>query len=295
MRCPFLQEAVVRSCRGSGVRTMIRAQQNAGALERCATEGHRDCPHHPKLAEEESGGRCPYLDEAPVQFCEAAPVMKYIPHSEPLMSRCGSERHRYCDAYLTVAAPGCEAGDSYVEDIRLPARLRFSPNHFWYDETGDGTWNAGIDGLMARVLGRVEGVSFLTGTGTVRPAVVVKAHGVDLNLVFPRRMVVTGVHTYLRERPGLITDDPYGRGWLFEGVGGGGMGLPRGAEARAWMEAEWSRLARFAHDRAAEWNPELAGDGGAAVDGLIEHLSREQILALFHEFFPAYPKGDETE
>lgn len=294
MRCPFLQETVVRQCRSAGLRMMIRTPLGAGVFERCATEQYRTCPHLHSNGVEEDTGHCPQLDESPVQFCSAAPVMKLIPHSEPLVSRCGGTRHRYCDAYLALSASAGEPGDGWVDGIRVPAKLAFAQNHLWFDEDEGETWQAGIDGLLARVLGRVERVTFLTGTGTVRPAVVVTAHGADLQLVFPHSVPVTGVHTYLRERPELITEDPYGRGWLFEGERASASGLLRGAEAQSWMAAECERLARFAHDLAAAHSPGLAGDGGAAIDGLIEHLTRDEILALFHEFFPAWLKGDES-
>jgi glycine cleavage system H lipoate-binding protein len=281
MRCPFLQETVVRQCRSAGVRMMIRMPEAVGVLERCSTPQHRTCPHHLEGEAETPAETCPFLGESPMQFCSAAPLMKFIPHSEPSISRCGSERHRYCDEYLTL------------EGTREPERLAYAPNHLWFDG-GDGeAWHIGIDGLMAKMLHRIERVSFLTGGGVVRPAVVLTVRGVDLHLAFPQRLAVTGVHSYLRERPGLITDDPYGRGWLFEGDSAAVVpGLMQGAEAREWMANEGSRLAHFAHERAAAWDPTLAGDGGAAVDGLIEHLNRDEILALFHEFFPAYPKGD---
>ena len=51
-------------------------------------------------------GRCPYLREALVQYCEAAPVVQFIPYSDALLSRCQSGGHRLCDLYLSRAEPG---------------------------------------------------------------------------------------------------------------------------------------------------------------------------------------------
>jgi hypothetical protein len=114
-------------------------------------------------------------------------------------------------------------------------------------------------------------------------------------MVFPSRIHITRVNTYLRIHPGKVISDPYGMGWLFEGVVPDTVtleqlraGLLRGGEASEWMERELRRISKFLLDR-SPGPPPQAGDEaagrGAVYEGLMNQLSREDLLRLFNEFF----------
>ena len=93
-----------------------------------------------------------------------------------------------------------------------------------------------------------------------------------------------------------MTSDPYTGGWLFEGVATPETTehLLQGAAARDWMEHEQHRISEFLqqlHDP----NAKFAADGGTFVHGLSRFLDRDQMLALFHEFFsPMRGKRDQS-
>ena len=117
---------------------------------------------------EDASGTCPYLGESLMQYCAAAPVMKIVPYSESLLSRCGTDGYRYCELYLGMAHPGLDAEE--VDGIALPEWLRYSANHMWVDVTEDGTCHAGIDAFLSRALGRIDRISYVWQSGRHRPS-----------------------------------------------------------------------------------------------------------------------------
>jgi glycine cleavage system H lipoate-binding protein len=320
MRCPFLQEAQVRSCQASEFKKMI-VRTPSSADDKCSSSAYASCPVARQNCDENSPrDHCPFLRELLVQFCSAAPVAKYIPYSESLLSRCGTEGHRYCALYLSMVDPEApderNAGstestnadlsrsridDCQVEDILVPAHLAYSANHMWLEVDADGCCHIGVDGFLAKILNRVDKLSYLPAKGADRPAAVLTAHGADLQIVFPNKMIITGSNMHLRVHPERLTAHPYTLGWLFEGRipedrNNGparpiSEGLIRGRQALQWMQEELHRMSEFAREQIL--TPRLGGellmtDGGTFTRDLLQHLSREQVLQLFNEFFSPY-------
>jgi glycine cleavage system H lipoate-binding protein len=241
--------------------------------------------------------RCPYLQESQVQFCAAAPVVKYLPHSDVVLSPCGNDNYRYCESFLEPADPEAAEADRAAErecvlvgDIRMPVRLAFSRNHMWLDIGESGSCHVGVDGFFAALLGSFEGLSYVTPAGLINPRIAFRVRGLDLHMVFPVRIHVTRVNSYLRARPEKLVSDPYGMGWLCEGVVPDAVALEelRAAllhqdEARTWMEHELRRLRAFER---------RAGQGAERCRGLMNRLPPDELLRLFNEFFAPYAARD---
>ena len=166
----------------------------------------------------------------------------------------------------------------------------------WIDVAPDGGFHVGIDAFVSRVLGRIDGVRFLTGHGLRWPAAALEVHQVNLRMVFPRRLLLTESNVHLRVDPEPLLKDPYGEGWLFAGWSGaddlqpskGAPELIRGDDVAPWMRSESDRLTRFVHEQLAlQQQPPgpSAPDGGTWVDGMAQHLEPGQILDLYQEFF----------
>ena len=302
MRCPFLREAHVQSCQASPFRKQIVRSGNA-ADERCGSAAWRDCFAARELTEEHpSAGSCPFHAESLVQYCSAAPVTKFIPWSDQAFSRCGSESHRYCDLYLALArtsAPTAETGEPAprsddADGIPVPTWLWFAPSHTWLAVASDGVCHIGVDAFLARTLGGIDRVQFVTTKGFERPAAVLTVRDVDLTVSFPNPVFITGVNGALRADPARLARDPYGLGWLFEGIVRDRASLPsghtkltdgllRGDAATAWMRREGLRLrglAEAASERIS--GARLAADGGLPAPGLIRTLPHEEALRLSH-------------
>lgn len=289
MTCPFLREAQVKYCQTAAVRSLIPLSQADSSQEKCTGSAHAECRIYKSQPQPDAdGGRCPHLRESLMQYCAAAPVTKFIPYSEALLSRCGNESHRYCELYLRMAHP--RSADS-PDEIATPGRLHYSTNHMWLDMSGSGMCHAGIDAFLGRVLGRIEAVTFVRLSGRQRPAAVLRSAGTDFEIRFPNIFQVTACNLYLRASPARVTEEPYTGGWLFEGIpeDGTAANLRTGGEAREWMHGEQRRLNEYAQQVAG-----VSADGGIAVPNLAEHLDRGQMIALFHEFFSS-DSGEERQ
>jgi glycine cleavage system H lipoate-binding protein len=282
MTCPFLREAQVKYCRSAAIRKLIPLTVPASTEEKCGSAEHLSCAAYQGRQEDDApaSGPCPFLRESLMQYCGAAPVAKFVPYSESLISRCGNDSFRYCEVYLGMAHPSVGSGHS--DGIAVPAWLRYSTNHMWLDVTEDGVCHAGIDGFLSRALGKVDRVSYVWQRGARRPAAVLTVNGIDLEVAFPNAMMLTGCNVYLRADPSRLASDPYTAGWLFEGtpLDDTVRGLMDGEAARGWMEAEQERMNEFLQQQTG-----CTADGGLFARGLPRVIEREQALTLFHEFF----------
>ena len=288
MTCPFLRESYVKFCHAAPVRKLIPLAQCGRADEKCSSGAYLDCRiFQGRPAEGPAAGPCPHLGESLMQYCAAAPVARFVPYSESLLSRCGNDSFRYCELYLPMAHPALP-GDE-VEGMAFPDRLRYSANHMWLDASEDGICYAGIDAFLSRALGPVERISYVWTNGEHRPAAILTAGGIDLEVVFPNPFRILGCNLYLRSNPGRLATEPYTAGWLFEGTPTAetARGLVEGPEARAWMEREIRHVNQFLQ---AEFAP-LAADGGLFAPGVLGELPRERAVALFHEFFSPFASG----
>ena len=301
MRCPFLREEQVKSCQVAPFRKSLARSSATGAGELCTSADHRSCPALRESHEAHpDASRCPFLRESLVQFCAASPRPTYVPWSESPDLRCAHDGHRFCDLFLRAAGASArgpalptadpdESGTAVVDGVPVPGWLWYTDNHLWLDVGDDGLCHVGVDAFLARLVGEVERLTFLTVKGDVRPAVVLTVGGVDLTLVFAQPLPLVCANTRLRSGLAPLVADPYGLGWLFTARWDGERGgLRHGRAAREWMASEVSRLSGVVHEhllhpRAGE---ALPADGGRPAPGFLRHLEREDVLRLFAAFFP---------
>ena len=288
MTCPFLHEAQVKYCQTSSVRKLIPIAAAGRASDKCCSQQHVTCPvYRMQPAEPVLTGPCPYLGDSLMQYCGAAPVTRMVPYSESLLSRCGSDRFRYCELYLSMAHPRVPSDE--VDGIPLPEWLHYSVNPMWLDIGENDVCHAGIDAFLSRALGRADRISYVWQQGRHRATAVVTFNGVDHELIFPNPFLLTNCNLYLRADPSRLTSEPYTGGWLFEGVAAPetALNLFQGAAARHWMEREQLRINEFLQQQPGPDGP-LAADGGLFAAGLSRYLDPDQIRALFHTFFSPY-------
>ena len=273
MACPFLKEGRARYCHAAPVQKLILDGPGVvadGGL--CTSAEFRQC----ELADKDAAPqkRCPHLEEVHVQYCGASPVTKLVPFSDSQLSCCASNSYRYCDSYLALARP---------QEKAPPADLLYAPNHFWLDAEESGLCHVGIDGLLANVAGRVDGVTFITPHGSHCPALTLTINGVEWPMSFPNPLLIEKVNNRVHSDPARLTADPYGGGWLFEGwelPQRTRAGLVSGAPGAAWQAEEVERLAREIHETHA-----VGCDGGVAVRGVAQLLPRQHLVCLLQRFF----------
>lgn len=320
MRCPFLREAQVKFCGSSVFRKMILRPPRQDSNERCSLPEYVDCPAAKQYREERPVlDHCPFLHESLVQYCAAGSVTKYIPYTESLVSRCGTDSHRYCEQYLSMAGAGMEsagvspsragghpqnAGEEVVDGMRVPHWLWYSSNHMWLHVSADGILHVGIDELLAKILGRVDDLIFVTLNGVYQPTVVFCTSGAGVRLAFPNRILITKTNSHLRAHPSKIVQEPYTLGWLFEGVTSKESGprdrrlitsgLIAGREAGGWMHRERQRIAQLKDNFPVHQDRRPASTlRGQQNAGYSETMNREEFVAFFDEVVSPRANGRE--
>ena len=273
MPCPFLRAGRARYCHAATVRKLILDGPGATEGGLCASPEYGMCTL--VSPEEKGAARCPHLEEMHVQYCGAAPIAKLVPFSDSPGSPCAGEGYRYCDSYLMRARP---------HGASQPApSLLYAANHLWLDVAEGGLCHIGIDAFLAASAGALDRVTFVNSHGTHRPSVALTVNGVEWPMMFPNPMLIQSVNARVRSHPKVVTADPYGSGWLFEGwelPGKTRAGLISGPQAAAWQTEERERLAHYVNDTQG-----LNGDGGYAVSGVARLLSHPEVVCLFQEFF----------
>ncbi|HUI29913.1 MAG TPA: hypothetical protein VLX91_06820 [Candidatus Acidoferrales bacterium] len=313
MRCSFLREAQVKSCGACEFKKMIAQnpiKSENETDERCSSIGYTSCPWMKQLHEESpSQSRCPFLQESLAQYCSGESVVKYIPYSEPNLSRCGTSSHRYCESFLNIshldlrklhqaATPDLNSEDDgpwSVEGIQTTGWHFYSANHMWAEIDEEGTCHIGVDPFFTRVVGKVEKLAFAPTSGKHLAGAVITVNGADLPMVFPNHIDVKATNSLLRTKPDKIISDPYTFGWLFEGVAARMQGetdirhgLIRGSDARTWMKNEATKLSELLREKlvdAAGNEARLAADGGIFSSELSRNLNKEELVILYNEFF----------
>ncbi len=315
MRCPFLREAQVKFCRASAYSKMIVRLPEQPEHERCSTSGYVNCSVAKKhLEERPSIDHCPFLNESLVQYCTAAAITKYIPYTESILSKCGTNSHTYCELFLGLSQPneavsetdvlniGVNGGLPIVDEIKIPRNLFYSPNHMWLDIGNDDVYHIGIDAFLSKVIGSCDHITFLTTGGFHRPTVSFSVRGVELQCTFPMQLNIVRANTYLRSNPEKVFADPYTIGWLFEVKGEKPHrrgehfnGLISGSDAAVWMKKEIERMTSLAHTMSAlpdMHEAQLMADGGSFGPGFAHHLTREDLLKLFNDYFSPLTRWD---
>jgi glycine cleavage system H lipoate-binding protein len=287
MSCPFLCESRARYCRASGVRIPIPLRPQAETTERCLSPEWVQCRALPpaEFRPSPAGGNCPYLTDAAVQYCGAASRTPYIPFSEPSLTRCGSSAHRYCGLYLDCAGVPREE-ETGSEELLGAGEIYYAPNHMWLELAPDGLCHLGIDAFLARLLGSVDSITFLTSQGRHRPSAILTLPGLNLQLVFPGRVSITHCNSHLRSETSALTSSPYRRGWMFAGRDPELHGLMSGRAARLWMQNEICRVSEFVQRK-----QNAAADGGLFEPGIARRLTANEVLLLCTQFSP--PPVDE--
>jgi glycine cleavage system H protein len=106
-----------------------------------------------------------------------------------------------------------------MSDLEYPADLRYTADHEWVKDQGDGVVRVGISAFAQDALGDVVYVSLPTVGDTVDAGdscgEVESTKSVS-DLYAPLAGEVTAINEQLDATPELVNNDPYGEGWMYE-------------------------------------------------------------------------------
>ncbi len=135
-------------------------------------------------------------------------------------------------------------------ELEFPQGLFLDRSHAWARLEPDGTWRVGVDGAVAKALGKVD-------------QVVVAEAGQKVREGDPLATVRQGLHSYTVHAPvtgevvganadltaGHVTQSPYGHGWLCSirpvALAADTRRMVVGEDAARWHRSEAGRIVKF--------------------------------------------------
>lgn len=103
--------------------------------------------------------------------------------------------------------------------MKIPENLRYTAEHEWLREEGDGTVTVGITDHAQAELGDVVYVELPAAGDEVEQGVsfgVIESVKAASDLFAPVSGAVTAVNGALEAAPQQVNEDPYGAGWLLK-------------------------------------------------------------------------------
>ncbi|UCF68315.1 MAG: hypothetical protein JSV80_03170 [Acidobacteriota bacterium] len=180
--------------------------------------------------------------------------------------------------------------------LRMDAAVSLDRSHAWARIDADEAL-IGADDLLQATLGPVDAVE-LPAMGTrVRRGeqlFVLRRGARDVTVRSPVSGTVMSTNTDLRDRPTLVNEEPFGKGWAVrlrgKDLSAEREQLLRGKRAREWFREEVDRLIALL---LAEHSLEPAvADGGVLVEGLYQHVDDAAWKRLQSGFFAASEQAE---
>ena len=191
---------------------------------------------------------------------------------------------------VTAAAQAVPAhlGDDYVNGFHTPEQIGYHPGHGWVMRERKNLVRIGADEFAAALLGKVERVELPKPGQWVRQGQKILAFyrgGQKAEMASPTEGEVLEVNAELLSNPGILRQDPYGKGWVAtvhvpDEENTGRNLVPKGL-VRDWM--------RDAVERLYARQPALAGavaaDGGRPAEDLLAAVPGANWQEATAEFF----------
>ncbi|MFZ0430225.1 MAG: hypothetical protein WAO20_19055 [Acidobacteriota bacterium] len=207
---------------------------------------------------------------------------------------------QHVQAKRLADVPAAKRDQAPVAPVNLttPGGIFLSPQHTWLQIRENGRVRVGMDGLIAGLLGRINGVTLASKGSVVKagqPVCSVHLSGRKLDLVAPVAGIVKSVNPEVTEQPESALSRPYS-GWLCEldaiDLGNEVKSLRIGEQALDWLRAEAQQVSEFLMRKSAP-EPALGlvlADGGIPRQGALETLED----ADWHEFQTRFLAPEQT-
>jgi glycine cleavage system H lipoate-binding protein len=197
-------------------------------------------------------------------------------------------RSRLSVEAMAQAVAGVSASEpAWVAGYRMPESLHYHRGHTWARPLDADTVLVGIDDFARRLVGPVASVKTPSRGDWLHQggrAFALKGDGKVTGLLSPVEGEVVDVNRDLARKPGLISDDPYGLGWVAKvkapQLAANLRNLLAGRLARKWMEDSREALEL----RLMALSGSVLQDGGEPASDLSHYLSKADWERLTHEF-----------
>lgn len=176
----------------------------------------------------------------------------------------------------------------WVAGYQMPESLFYHRGHTWARPLDADTVVIGIDDFARKLIGAPAAVKAPARGDWLHQggrAFAVKLDGKAAELVSPVEGEVIEVNRELLDKPGIASEDPYGKGWVLKvkapNLASNLRNLLSGRLARKWMEDSREALEL----RLMAFSGSVLQDGGEPASDLGQHLPPGDWDRLVNEFF----------
>jgi glycine cleavage system H protein len=167
--------------------------------------------------------------------------------------------------------------------LRIPLGLFYSKNHTWTYLEKSGIANVGIDDFLMHITGEVKFSNLKNPGNFINKGELladIDQNGKLLQIYSPISGRIMNTNTMLYKSPGVINEDPYGKGWIYKIKPSEWIAetdsyyLAEGAIA--WSKKELERFKDFLAVSVKKYSPEtsmvMLQDGGELYDQPLSEL-----------------------
>jgi glycine cleavage system H protein len=170
--------------------------------------------------------------------------------------------------------------------LRIPQGLLYSKNHTWAHLEKSGNAKVGLDDFLLQVIGEVE-ISHVKSAGDWlgrgELLAEISQGGKHLRILSPISGTIVKTNVHVSENPGILHDDPYGKGWIYairpdnwkEEINS----FYLAGEATGWLTREIDRFRDFLASSTGRHSPEpvmiALQDGGELRRNILTELNQE--------------------
>jgi glycine cleavage system H protein len=167
--------------------------------------------------------------------------------------------------------------------LRIPQGIFYGDNHTWTHLERSGVAKVGLDDFLLHITGEVKVTSLKEAGNFINKGELlanIDHNGKLLQINSPISGRVTNINTRLSEQPGIINEDPYEKGWIYEIRPSEWIvetdSYHLADEAIAWSKNELERLKDFLADSTKKYSSEnsmiVLQDGGELRDHPLSEL-----------------------
>jgi glycine cleavage system H protein len=281
MKCPFLEEVVVRYCTAFPVKKMIPASPSDSECV-CLGDRHESCHEFKRMAQPE------HKEEVATMKTEEKETAKRIGGTTDYFPP------RYwetCKVFACNSCPYkgvCYASSSKVtvKGFFLPDDLRYDVNHVWVRPERENRVTIGIDDFAQSLVGEVTEVEFDPKDGEVKKdetAITLWNGRRKVRITLPFDARVDEVNEGLDTAPGVINEEPYGRGWMARLTlkdPEAAKKMFHGKNARSWVRGDVEELQTTTEKDLGV----ILADGGEPLMNLAQNLDDDEWTRLTGKF-----------
>jgi glycine cleavage system H protein len=155
--------------------------------------------------------------------------------------------------------------------LGIPDGIRLATNHLWTRVERDGLVTCGVDGFLARVIGSPSSIAVPEKGASISPqakSIAMERDGKRIELQIPLWGDVVDANPEVQAAPHLVTEDPYGRGWLLRLRGTPEQAGPHVvAHPASWLREQMQDAITFLLSRLPEPQMATIQDGGMMIEG----------------------------